>query len=160
MKPPFGWEEIADFVGWKDEFIRDLPSWERQMVLVPAPKGFRFLYDGKPTKGIRMHGAVAAETRDLLLEISAAGLWRFVESTGGGYNFRTQRGSKKLSMHSLGLAFDSDPARNALGVDPDETALGTEPGLGVVRIAQARGWTWGGIWQRPDSMHFNWGGGF
>lgn len=160
MKAPFGWEEIAAFVGWKDEFVRDLPSWERQMVLVKAPAGRIFTYDGKPTKGIRMHGAVAAETRDLLLEISDAGLWKFVQPTGGGYNFRTQRGSKKLSQHSLGLAFDSDPTKNSLGVPASKTLLGTEPGLGVVRIAEARGWTWGGRWQRPDSMHFNWGGGF
>lgn len=161
MKAPDGWHAIKEFYGWNEHYLGDLPSWEANMELVRPPHGRVFTYDGKPARGIRVHAKISAELGVCLELIAQAGLWRFVEAIGGGYNFRTQRGSaSKLSMHSLGAAVDFDPAANPLGMDIENTALGSEPGLGVVRIFEGRGWTWGGHWGRPDSMHVQFAAGF
>lgn len=161
LTAPFGWEEIQRFYEWEPRFMGDLSLWEARMVLVPAPRGRKFLYGGQPTRGLRFNRVIAVEARELLLEISDEGLWEFVETTGGGYNFRAQRGATvKLSLHALGGAFDSDPEKNPLGAPAEHTALGTEPGRGVVRIMQRRGWKSGGDWARPDWMHGQFADGF
>ena len=160
IKAPNGWKEIQEFYGWSPDYLADLSKWEAGMIVVPPPEGYRFTYDDQPARGLRVHRKIADELAACLALVRDAGLWPFVSAIGGGYNFRKQRGSSKISMHALGAAVDFDPHRNALGEDPANTALGTEPGAGVVRIFQARGWTWGGDWGRPDSMHVQFGGGF
>jgi hypothetical protein len=153
VKAPHGWDEIRKFYCWRDSYMQDLDAWEREMVLVRPPQGRIFTYAGQPARGLRVHPRISLELAKALAEISDAGLWRFVQAIGGGYNFRRMRGANKLSTHSLGAAVDFDPDNNGLGVPVERTALGTEPGLGVVRILEARGWTWGGRWWRPDAMH-------
>jgi hypothetical protein len=71
---------------------------------------------------------------------------------GGAYNYRTMRGSNRLSMHSYGCAIDLDPENNPMGKawNPD---LGMLP-MSVVQAFEAEGWSFGGRWQRPDAMHF------
>ena len=160
LKAPNGWPEIKDFYGWSEHYMGDLANWEGLMVLVPPPAGQVFTYDGRPCRGIRVHPKIAEELKVCLAQAAAAGLWEFVKATGGGYNFRAQRGSSKLSMHSLGAAIDIDPENNPLGIKPEHTLLGRDRGLLVVEIFESRGWTWGGRWARPDSMHLQWGRGF
>lgn len=168
MKAPFGWDAIAAFYGWTG-FAGDLTAWEARMVVVKPPPAVSFYFDrdsdgvrepGESSRGVRVHPACADSLVGVLLEVQASGLWRFVESCAGGYAWRPQRGSSKLSMHSLGAAVDFDARRNPLGRLPSLTTLGTEPGFGVVRIFERHGWTWGGRWGRPDAMHFQFGGGF
>ncbi len=181
LSPPDGWDEIAAFYGW-DEFSRKHASkagsafdaavkaeWEPRMVLVKAPAGFSFYFDkdadgmrdaDETMRGIRVHPKIAESLSACLLDVSKAGLWRFVEACAGGYAFRMQRGSTtKVSLHSLGAAVDFDAIHNPLGVPSKRTRLGTEPGLGVVRIFESHGWTWGGTWSRPDAMHMQLGSG-
>lgn len=169
LEMPFGYAEICKFYGWEDRYLKDLSQWEAQMVVVPAPPGFHFYYDknadgdqdtGEASKGPRVHAKIADELRVCLQLIADAGLWHFVSSQAGGYTFRTQRGSTKLSMHAFGAAVDFDPVRNPFKRPSELTALGTEPGLEVVRIFESRGWVWGGRWSRPDGMHLQAGGGF
>ena len=169
MNAPFGWASVRSFYGWEDRFLMDLAGWEARMVVVPAPPGCSFFYDadadtirdpGESSRGIRVHPKIAGELAACLLEIHDAGLWRFVEPIAGGYAFRAQRGGARLSMHALGGAADFDVARNPFRVDPERTALGTEPGLGVVAIFERRGWEWGGRYDRPDAMHFGFAGGY
>jgi hypothetical protein len=71
---------------------------------------------------------------------------------GGAYNFRLMRGSTKLSMHSYGCAIDLDPEANPMGLQYRESS-GMMRGA-VVKIFEAEGWRWGGLWKRPDAMHF------
>ena len=52
-----------------------------------------------------------------------------------------------LSMHAFGLAVDFNTSTNALGTRGD-----MHPD--VVAIFQKWGFTWGGVWSRPDPMHF------
>lgn len=169
MDAPFGESAIRKFYGWEDRFAFNQAALESMMVVVPAPLGQHFYYDAnangvedanEKARGIRVHAKLEQELRVCLQLIVDAGLWHFVSAEAGGYNFRQQRGSDKLSMHSLGAAIDFDPVRNPFKRPAELCALGTEPGLGVVRIFEARGWSWGGRWSRPDSMHVNFGGGF
>src|SRR6185503_4660147 len=155
MEAPFGEEAIKQFYGWEPRFATKLELWAAHMVVVPPPAGCTFYYDANANgiedaheraRGIRVHAVLEQEVRVCFQLIADAGLWHFVNSEAGGYNFRQQRGSDKLSMHSLGAAIDFDPLRNPFKAPPERTALGTEPGMGVVRIFEARGWTWGGRW--------------
>lgn len=164
MKPPVGYEEVQRFYGWRDAYIHDLDTWGGQMVLVPPPAGCVFYYDadadgdlepGERSRGVRVHPLLRDEVATCFQLVQDAGLWHFLASQAGGYTFRMQRGStSKLSMHCFGAAVDFDPFHNKFKAPPELTALGTQPGLGVVRIFEARGWTWGGRWGRPDAMHF------
>lgn len=181
MTAPHGWEAIARFYGW-DAFLREhrgltgaafaaavRAEWEPRLVLVKAPPGVSFYFDsdedgmrdaGETMRGIRIHPRAADSLAAVLLDVRDAGLWRFVECCSGGYAFRLQRGSlSKVSMHTF-AAVDFDALKNARGVDPAKTLLGTEPGLGVVRIFRKHGWTWGGEFPTPDSMHQQFGSGY
>lgn len=190
MKAPHGQAAVYAFVGWDaflrqhshlkgEEFERAVAAeWEPRMVLVAAPPGRRFFYDkdvdgvedpGEGSRGVRVHPMIADETTALLLDISRAHerglagveLWPYVSSCAGGYKFRLQKGSfDKLSCHGLGLAIDFDPKRNAYRKPVINTALGTMPGLDVVRAAERRGWKWGGDFFMPDAMHLQFATGF
>lgn len=165
MRAPVGEAEILSFVGWKDEFVRNLPSWERWMVLVLPPQGRSFQYLGPKgpvmSRGLRVHHELAPELTGALQEINGAGLWDLVELHSGSYEFRAQRGGSKLSMHGLGLAFDLNATMNARGISPKHTLLGGTPdGQALVALLERRGWTWGGHFPVPDAMHFQWGSGY
>lgn len=71
---------------------------------------------------------------------------------GGVYNFRLMRGKNQLSTHSWGAAIDLAPALNPLGKRYDHTK-GMMP-VKAVKLFQEEGWIWGGLWPRPDAMHF------
>ena len=135
------------------------PDWEKQnLVLVPLPwKGVASWDMSQPIKALRMHKLCAESLARVL-----AAIWdEFGKSQkaidavrmnliGGGYNWRTMRGSTRLSMHASGCAVDFDPAHNGLG-DPTPSM-----DMRVVAAFDAEGWTWGGRWspQRRDGMHF------
>jgi hypothetical protein len=176
---PHGWDAISKFYGW-DKLVRRYPTpnalkaalpkeWEPQLVLVRAPEGVSFYFDrdgdgmrdaDENMRGIRVHALAAPSLKAALQEIREAGLWRFVECCSGGYAFRLQRGSfSKVSMHTL-AAVDFDALKNAQGVPPEQTSLGSPAGLRVVRIFQKHGWKWGGEFSNPDAMHFQFGSGY
>lgn len=68
---------------------------------------------------------------------------------GGCYvpRFIDRDPTKPLSNHAFGLAVDLNVSTNGLGTRGD-----MHPD--VVRIFQGWGFNWGGIWSRPDPMHF------
>lgn len=85
------------------------------------------------------------------------------------YNNRTIAGTKKISMHALGLAVDINPALNpylaATGVwYPNESHIDRSimvPGMfnedhAITQAFIERGFEWGGSWERPDYHHFEW----
>ena len=67
---------------------------------------------------------------------------------GGIFEFRVQRGSNNISMHSYGIACDIDPEHHAQG---SKTA--TFPDW-YVTCWTSVGFTWGKKFSKPDSMHF------
>ena len=108
--------------------------------------------------GIRMEPA-PSDAVTLIAALSAihdSGLWDFLAPYGGGFQFRRIGGSPLLSMHSLALALDFDPANNARDLPADQSRFGASAGgREVVRLFGLYGWAWGGDFQkRPDAMHF------
>lgn len=75
----------------------------------------------------------------------------------GTYNCRTIAGSSTMSHHAWAVAVDFDPARNPYGVAPSKTLIGSRY-MDFVRAFERVGFTWGGRWQTPDAMHFEWDG--
>ena len=86
-----------------------------------------------------------------LAEIEREGLAELIrpEDYGGCYvpRFIDRDPSMPLSMHAFGLAADFNVSTNQLG-----TAGDMDPR--VVAIFERWGFTWGGVWDRPDPMHF------
>ena len=118
---------------------------------------------GKPyTHTIKMHQKLAENIQGVFKEIFQKTTFRVNPRDTYGYSYRaasTGRGSnpaKKLSNHAFGSALDVNPTVNALyakdGHDDDmRIRTSSHP---VVRIFNANGWTWGGIWRSYDPMHF------
>ena len=74
---------------------------------------------------------------------------------GSGYagcyvpRFISHDPTRSLSYHSWGVAIDINAEANAFGAEPDQdTAL--------VESMEAQGFQWGGRWDVPDGMHFEW----
>jgi hypothetical protein len=63
------------------------------------------------------------------------------------YQNRSVRGEKAKSNHAFGLALDVNALTNVLGTAGD---MPTE----VVEQWEVEGGVWGGVWARPDPMHF------
>lgn len=68
-------------------------------------------------------------------------------SFDGCYNLRNSRGTKKLSMHSWGIAVDHNAKTNPLGANGDMD-------YEIVEIFESEGFYWGGNFKRKDPMHF------
>lgn len=89
------------------------------------------------------------------------------DNNSSSFNYRTIAGTNRVSMHSLGLAVDINPAMNpyltARGIwqpherHVDRTVL--KPGMfcsdhPLVQAFNEYGFEWGGSWERPDYHHF------
>ncbi|WP_426235875.1 M15 family metallopeptidase [Pararhizobium sp. DWP1-1-3] len=73
-----------------------------------------------------------------------------VKSLGeGGYSYRKVAGSNNLSKHSFGEALDINPRQN-----PWSNNFQTDMPANVNDLAKKNGLTWGGTWNKPDTMHF------
>lgn len=161
MSAPIGLKAIEHFYGDPSGFIRDdgtvSPLWERRMVKVELPHslplGWRVNGETRIVTHCRVNEAVAGVTQALLRAWDQEGLWDHFLTFDGAYTWRAKRDSHQLSMHAYGGAIDFNALTNQLG-----TVGNMSPA--VVRIAQGRGWTWGGEWSRPDPMHFQFGGGY
>lgn len=65
----------------------------------------------------------------------------------GCFNIRTKRGASSPSLHSWGIAIDLNAAWNGFGNKPTLSA-------GFVKCFTDAGLDWGGVWSKPDGMHF------
>jgi hypothetical protein len=77
------------------------------------------------------------------------------EAVGSGYEgcyvprFINRDPTRALSYHSWGVAIDVNAERNPFGAPPDQ-----DPRL--VEVMERWGFSWGGRWEVPDGMHFEW----
>lgn len=135
-------------------------KWEAaNLVSIKPPYRMVLAWDtSKVVKNIRVNKACAESLSRVLAGILGHyGSQAAVEKArmhlyGGCYNFRLKRGGSTLSIHSWGAAIDLDPERNAFG-KLWRANSGMMPEA-VVKLFEAEGWEWGGLWSKPDAMHF------
>jgi len=75
------------------------------------------------------------------------GLIDELKTWDGCFNIRQKRGQTSLSIHSWGLALDVNAAWNQFGKKPTISKA-------LVACFADAGFDWGGIWAKPDGMHF------
>lgn len=132
------------------------PAWESANLINIVPP-YAMFYGGKPVKRIRCHRLVADSLTRILArigkEISPADIKRYgLDQFGGVHSFRTKRAGKSLSTHAFACAIDLAPALN-----PFKVPYGSRPNMmpmQVVKMFEAEGWVWGGLWSNGDAMHF------
>lgn len=98
---------------------------------------------------VRCHRIMIPQLSSALQEIVDSSLASEIRTYAGCYvpRFIDRDPRRGLSMHAFGLAVDLNTTTNQLGTRGD-----MDPG--VVQIFQKWGFTWGGVWSRPDPMHF------
>lgn len=97
--------------------IFGLPGREDALVSIVPP--YPLLYEGKPVRSIRVHGAIAPHVQAALQEVldhyGQEEIRRLgLDQYGGSYNLRPTSSGGSLSMHAWGIALDFAPATNAL----------------------------------------------
>lgn len=161
IKPPNGLDEIIRTFGDPRKYItsdgRLSPAWERKNIVriqLPAPLRLDFVPgdDEALVTKITSHLLVVPAISGALKAVHAAGLWDGLGGYSGGFAWRPQRNSRKISTHAWGIAWDFGASRDKLGDKPG----GPDPDmpLEIVDIFESFGFTWGGRWDRADQMHF------
>lgn len=166
---PSGWEEIVQFSAWDPKVYLDKsgavrPAWRADaMRIVRLPEPCTLSWDpSAKVERVTLHKNAAQAFQEFYARVHDAGLWPVVSILGGTYEFRRIGGSPMLSLHSLAMADDRDPKRNARGVPAAKTTIGgTVHGHRVIRIAEEVGLTCGARFKTtPDAMHFQFARGY
>jgi hypothetical protein len=142
--------QLADFYG------KPGPAMETHLVVVETP--WKTTYAGKPTRGFRVHEKIADDLRQIFDEIwndvahksQATCDHMGVSVSSGGYYHRRVRGGSSFSLHAYGAAIDMDAGRNPMG----ERDCHFRRHPLVVNAFLRHKWSWGGLFSRPDGMHF------
>lgn len=126
----------------KDGFIDPDPAWKAANIATGEV----------PLLGtVTCHRLVFPQLHAAMTEVIEAGLAEQVDPNdyGGCYvpRFIDHNPDKPLSMHAFGLAFDINVSENYLGTRGDQHPK-------IVEILGRWGFAWGGLWERPDPMHF------
>lgn len=123
-------------VQWKDE--------SQHMQLVDFPTKLKAL----GVVRVYCNKVMAVPLRQALDNIVERGLTHQLVSFDGCFSIRKARGDLlRLSVHSWGLAVDFNADSNELGTVGD-----MQPAF--VACFEDAGFVWGGRWERPDPMHF------
>ncbi len=154
MKTPSNYSEMISLFGDIRPYIREDGTldyrWEEKILdicYLPYPMRLSWAMSQMVTK-MRCHRLLTGTFRDIFAEISDANLTSKCNIFGGCYQYRSQRGSKKLSTHAWAISIDIDPDHNPLG------SIGVIEPM-VIEIFEAHGFIWGGRFQeRKDPMHF------
>lgn len=79
--------------------------------------------------------------------VISRGLTSQLKTWNGCFNIRRKRAAASMSLHSWGIAIDINAAWNGFGKTP---TMSPE----LVKCFTDAGFAWGGLWKRPDGMHF------
>jgi LysM repeat protein len=161
LQPPRGLEQIKAVFGNNFEYIDDdgtlRPEWE-STYFTRARLPFEIPLSWDQTRVVRnlyCHKKLAEIFSMVFDDIERKGLQEKIKTYGGCFNYRTKRGSGKISTHSWAIAIDLNPGSNRPGSkgDMDE---------GIVEIFRNYGFTWGGNWpgRSKDPMHFQFCSGY
>jgi hypothetical protein len=150
--PPKGLSGIIDTFGDVEQYIADdgTLSYDEKtefLVTVPLPFKIKYAYGDFDITKLTCHKLIAPVLIHVFEDIKYRGLQKFVKEYGGCFNFRAMRGYSKLSTHCWGISIDLNPRTNGLGTKGDMSKK-------IVEIFEMHGFFWGGLWRRPDPMHF------
>lgn len=122
------------------------PYKERNMVVFQIPTYIKKECKALPTK-IYCNKDLVGPLTDALDKLADRGLLDQIKSWDGCFSIRQIRGGNGFSLHSWGIAIDINANENPLGVKPKLSHQ-------VVECFTSSGFQWGGVWERPDGMHF------
>lgn len=130
------------FLILENGFIRPDPAWVAANIV----------YADVPILGrVTCHRLMIPRLAGALREVQEAGLAHLIRPRdyGGCYvpRFIDRNPKRPLSNHAFGLAIDLNVSSNHLGARGDMDPR-------IVRIFARWGFQWGGLWSRPDPMHF------
>jgi hypothetical protein len=105
----------------------------------------------KPVSSVLVHKKIREPLVLTWQEIVRRGLHLKFRTYNGVYNPRhiSRDPNKPLSLHSWACAIDFDARWNGYGAAPTMCCE-------IVAVFEAYGWCWGGRWNTPDGMHFQW----
>lgn len=120
------------------------PIKEKDMVLFDVPSALEI---GVIPKRIYCNKRLLVPLTQALTALSKTGEVKYLKTWDGCFNIRKQRGAATPSLHSWGLAIDVNAAWNQFGAPPNLRPQ-------FVRCFTDAGFDWGGVWKKPDGMHF------
>lgn len=130
------------------------PGQGRQIVIEPAWVDEHIRVAGVPLLGeVACHRAIMPALERALGELAAAGRGAAVDPAqyAGCFGPRRISPGEPLSRHAWGVAIDLNAADSPYGAPPDQ-----DPQL--VATMRRWGFSWGGDWEVPDGMHFEYVG--
>jgi hypothetical protein len=159
-KAPHGYEQVLEKYGDIYDYINEKgelkTTWFRERATyLTCPWDLRLAW-AKQVKVKRFSYHVECETFPMVIQaIHREELGEHLKFYGGGFNFRSQRGSStSISLHAFIAAWDFNPETNKLG---NKGRMHPR----VVEIFEDFGFTWGGRFKnRPDPMHFQGASGY
>jgi len=120
------------------------PENESNMMILVVPVALGLAH--VPRK-IYCNKAIGKPLLQAFTNVAMAGLQDKIRTWDGCFNIRKKRGAVSQSLHSWGYAVDINAAWNAFGKTPTMDPR-------IVQCFKEAGFDWGGIWRKPDGMHF------
>lgn len=120
------------------------PELEKEMVVFDVPSHLEM---GVIPKKVYCNKRMVGPLTQAFQNIINRGLVTQLKTWDGCFNIRKKRGAGSPSLHSWGLAIDINAAWNGFGKQP---TMSKE----LVKCFTDAGFDWGGIWGKPDGMHF------
>ncbi len=145
-------EEVREKYGdiTDDHWANESACMVSLMVASDAPKSWINSATGDPVHKIYCNKDLAGPFFKAMTNLRRSGLMNELKTFDGCFNIRKVRGIDKPSCHSWGLAIDINAATNPLGLPGD-----MKPEF--VQCFTDAGFSWGGLWNRPDPQHFTLG---
>lgn len=136
------------------ENIRITDDWAQKNIVVVTIPQLKGVPGAGSTGRVQFHAKAAEQMVALWQAWDDAGLVDRVLTWGGSFVPRFMRGTKTLSTHAFGSAFDINVAFNPLGALP--ALVGKKGSVReLVPLAHKHGFFWGGHFSgRQDGMHF------
>ena len=106
------------------------------------------LAQGKLPKRVYCNLMMVEPLKKAFTNIIKRGLLDQVKEWNGCYLVRQKRGGTSWSMHAWGLAIDINASTNGFGHKP---TMSREL---VACFTDTGSFDWGGVWGKPDGMHF------
>jgi len=120
------------------------PEKEKGMVLWDVPQELEI---GVIPKRIYCNFMMVLPLKAAFVELIKSGAVDHLKTWDGCFNIRSKKNGVTPSLHSWGVAIDTNAAWNRFGQKP------TMP-QSVVKCFKDAGFDWGGDWSKPDGMHF------